>query len=574
MTSEASQTMFVSPANRLRRNDVIAVALLIPFLWVLFARGDVMPLYWFQVSDKPIIVGLMLGFVITARWAPGWKIPNVEPRLWHLCLVGIVTAFALYWGSYDLMGNFPISRDEEMVVFDMAVFAKGHLAEPFPAQWREFATELVPAFLLNEDHPRGFVSAYLPVNAWLRLGFSFITDPALMNPILVLAGGLALFDIAKRLFANDNRAIWVTLLIYLLSTQMLVNAMTTYAMTGHMALNLIWLAAFLRGRFWGHAGAIATAAFATGLHQLAFHPLFAAPFVLWRLRQGQWRLALIYGTAYALIIALWISYPVIATLQTGVAAMGGGQQDDFLRDRVWPLLVHRDSMTIPFMTLNLLRFLAWQNFALLPLVAGAVPLMFRTRSIVCPLAWGIFIAILFFTLVLPFQGHGWGYRYLHPYLGSFALLAGFGYQQLAAEPGARTDGAVLLMSGATLVGAVTLPAHTRDFVAQHLAVEQLVARQMSDFVLIDTDDLPSTDGAWSANAIDIVRNRPDLSNRPLRFSSRSMQPAMLEELCRRGTVATVTRADMHGIGFGLNSPVSSPRFEKLVATIATNSCLK
>lgn len=566
--------MFASLANRLRQNDWIALALLIPFLWVALARGDVMPLYWFQVSDKPIIVALIIGLVVTARWAPDWRIPNIQPRPWHLCLVGLITTLMLYHGCYALMGNYPISRDEEMVVFDMAVFAKGHLADPVAAQWREFATDLVPAFLLNEDHPRGFVSAYLPVNAWLRLGFSFITDPALMNPLLVLAGAFALFDIAKRLFTNDNRAIWVTLLIYLLSTQMLVNAMTAYAMTGHMALNLIWLAAFLRGRFWGHAGAIAIATLATGLHQLAFHPLFAAPFVLWRLRQGDCRLALIYSIAYALIIAFWISYPMIVVLQTGVAVVGGGQQDDFLRDRVWPLLVHRDPMTIPFMTLNLLRFIAWQHLALLPLIVGAIPLMIRTRSIVCPLAWGIGIAILFFALVLPFQGHGWGYRYLNPYLGSFALLAGFGYQRLAATPNARTDGAVLLMSVITLSGAFYLLAHTHDFVARHLAIERLVAKQASDFVLIDTDDLPSTDGVWSANAIDIVRNRPDLSNRPLRFSSRFMQPAKLEELCRRGTIATVTRADMHGVGFSLNSPVSSPRFEKLVTAIATSSCLK
>jgi zinc transporter ZupT len=138
----------------------------------------------------------------------------------------------LGWGANALLDDFPISRDEVMVAFDMAVYGKGRLAAPVAAQWRDYAEALVPAFLLNGFEPTGLVSAYLPVNALLRLGCSYVADPILLNPLLAFAGGIALYDIARRQFVDDARALCVTLLVYTLSSQMLINAMTMYAMTG------------------------------------------------------------------------------------------------------------------------------------------------------------------------------------------------------------------------------------------------------------------------------------------------------------------------------------------------------
>ena len=128
--------------------------------------------------------------------------------------------------------------------------------------------------------PVGLVSSYLPVNALLRLGFSKLANPVWFNPFLALAGGAALLDIARRTFGRQDRACWVVLLVYVLSAQMLVNAMTPFSVTGHMAVNLIWLAAFLRGGKLGHSAAIVTGFVAVGLHQLVFHPVFVAPFLL------------------------------------------------------------------------------------------------------------------------------------------------------------------------------------------------------------------------------------------------------------------------------------------------------
>lgn len=567
---DLSKSPVVPTQKRLFGTNIwLAALLLVPFLWCATMRGNAFPLYMFHAQDMMVLLGLIGLLLLTDRWAPRWLLPASEPSFWQVALAGTGLALALWWGCYALLGNYQLSRDETMVVFDMEIFARGHLAEPIAAQWRPFAERLVPAFLLQPDMPAGLVSSYLPGNAIMRLLFSAVADPALMNPLLVLCGGLALFDIARRLFPHHDRAVWVALLIYTLSSQMAVNAMTTYAMTAHMAFNLLWLAAFLRGRIWGHTAAIAIGFVATGLHQIVFHPLFVGPFLLWRLRDGQWRTVLVYTAAYAAIVGWWMTYPMLAGLQAGAATLGGGSQDSFFNDRVLPLLLNRDPMTIRLMALNLLRFFAWQNLALIPLLAAAVPLIFNMRSIAAPMFWGIVGGVFFVGFILPYQGHGWGYRYLHPYLGSFALLAAFGYVRLAQDQGEKADGMVVLLSAATLLGSVPyLLDRTRTFFAPERALEHLIAQQRGDFILVDTEDpRETTDGNWAPNAIDHVRNLPDLSNRPLRFSSRFMPQQQLAELCRRGSVTLITRADMQRVGFALNYSLASQRFDRMIAAV-------
>lgn len=568
---KSNRTMFsVSSARtapRFAANAWIALVLVAIVAALAGARGAALPLHFFRMQDVAVILLLVAALTATAYWRPPWRLPSRTPSARLVLALGSMLVLALWLGCHLLMHDYPLSRDEHMVLFDMSVFGNGRLAEPLALQWRPFAVDLVPAFLLNRAEPAALVSAYLPVNALLRLGFSRLADAALMNPLLVLAGGLALLDIARRLFGRDHRAIWVTMILYATSAQMLVTAMTTYAMTAHMALNLIWLAAFLRGGRKGHALAIAAGFLATGLHQLVFHPLFAAPFLLWRLAHGQWRIAIGHGVAYAAIIGLWMAYPMIASLHTGIAEVGAGTQDSFITDRLMPLLTNRDPNTLPYMTLNLVRFVAWQNFALLPLLVLSAPLALAWRSLAAPMLGGVALAILLIGFVLPYQGHGWGYRYLHPHLGVVALLAGLGFQRLKEKLGEAADGFVALLTVLTL--ALSIPyllATTSQFVERHQRLDRLLAAQRSDFVLLDTEPVSASDNAWRDSAIDEVRNPPDLLERPLRFSSRSMDRARLVALCRRGTVTAVLQSDLVHIGFVAGPvPAMSPRLRSMLA---------
>ena len=534
--------------------------------------GTVLTLHFMRSQDLPVLLGMTILLLGVAFFAPRLSLPRSLPPRSMLVVIGLAIMLLLGWGCYELMDNFPLSRDEHMVLFDMAVFEKGRFAAPVALEWRGFAKALVPDFLLNSDHPIGFVSDYLPVNAALRLGFSWIADPVFFNPCLALIGGVALMDIARRAFAEDVGAQWVVLLIYALSSQMLVAAMTTYAMTAHMALNLVWLAAYLRGGKSGNSIAIVVAFLATGLHQIVFHVLFAAPFLLWRLRQGRWQAVAAYVAAYCIILGFWAGYPLFVRQMTGISHSGIEQNGSIL-GKIMELLVNQKVTGIAFMFFNLMRFFAWQNIALLPLLIAAAPLCWQGRTLAGPLLWGIVALLLLVTILLPYQGHGWGYRYLQPYFGSFALLAGFGYQRLAQQIGPKADGMVVVLSAATLC--LSLPwllwaAHR--FVAPHAALEQVVSQHDTDFVIIDTQPSTSLDGRWVANARELVRNAPDLDNVPLRLSSAHLTPEMLSQVCRRGTVSVVTRADMRGVGFGLNAEPDSPQFTNLMNVIKGQRC--
>jgi hypothetical protein len=287
---------------------------------------------------------------------------------------------------------------------------------------------------------------------------------------------------------------------------------------------------------------------------------------LWKLRDGECKRVLLYAAAYVAIGLWWIAYPMLVSpLVTGPAAVASDA--NFLTQRVIPLLFNRDPRTVPLTILNLLRFVAWQNLALLPLLLATAPVAVRERGLARALLLGALLWTLFLALVLPEQGRGWGYRYLNGYIGSFALLAGFGYRELERKMGRQADGLVVLLSGATLVVALPiLLSTTYAMVQPHVAVDRMIGSQPTPFVLVDDTVTPSLDGRFADNAEDHVRNLPDLSNRPLRFSAANMTPELLVRLCARGPVTLVTRADMHRVGFVANVPARSAEFDALVAT--------
>lgn len=128
---------------------------------------------------------------------------------------------------------------------------------------------------------RVWVSGYLPINSALRALVGTVADPAVANPLLLVVGLAALWQMARRLWPGRNDAPVVVLLLEATSTQLVAASMTSYAMMGHSALNMVWLALFLRGGRWGIAGALMVGCLATGLHEIHFHPMFVAPFLFW-----------------------------------------------------------------------------------------------------------------------------------------------------------------------------------------------------------------------------------------------------------------------------------------------------
>lgn len=437
------------------------------------------------------------------------------------------------------MLNYPLTRDEHMVVFDAQIFASGQLAQPLGLEWQSYSRALAPDFTLRVPENSLLISHYLPGNAAMHTGFSVVADPALMNPLLWAIGLIALYDIARRLFSENAGAVWVVLATYLLSSQVLVNAMTSYAMTAHLALNLVWLAMFLRGKWWQHAIALAIGALALGLHQLTYHPFFAGPFVLMLLHQKRWTLFLIYSLVYGAAFLFWLSYASIIVASFGIEASDGRSAGliGFFNQSIWPHFANISLSKMGIMEFNLLRFMVWMPIFLLPLLVLAWPDIRRVDSIAFPLFIGIVLMLLMRTILLPYQGHGWGYRSLHGLIGNFALLAGYGYVHWAKADRARADGTAALLGGATVF--IILPfllwsAH--QFVAPYAKFSAQIEQQDTDFVIVDTET--------SLAAIDQVRNRADLTNRPLVLSSLHLDDAKLAELCGRGSVTWVDASDI------------------------------
>ena len=121
------------------------------------------------------------------------------------------------------------------------------------------------------------------------------------NPVFAAVAVFALFRISRRLWPQTPGRWLIPPLLLATSAQLLTMAMTPYAMTAHLAFNLLWLWCFLRTDRRGDLGALAAGFVATGLHQIVFHPVFVAPFIAELLLAGRWRRAGYFIIGYALI---------------------------------------------------------------------------------------------------------------------------------------------------------------------------------------------------------------------------------------------------------------------------------
>ncbi|MFN4020098.1 MAG: hypothetical protein ACK4IC_06230 [Erythrobacter sp.] len=507
---------------------------------------------YFLQHDLWVAIALAALWLGCQQWTPALGLPHRAPALTPVLIVAGVLAGLTWAGAYLVMSDYPLTRDEHMATFDGAIFASGRLAERLPTEWAGFGRALVPAFLMETQGDALLVSAYLPVNAAARGLFGLIGDPALMNPLLAAIGLVLLWRIARNLLSDSPAAQWLVLGGYAVSAQVLLTAMTPYAMTGHLVLNLLWLALLLRDKWWSHLLAMVVGVLAMGLHQFVFHPLFAAPFVLWLLLKRRWLLVAGYGAAYGAGLVLWLAWPGIVADWAGLpaAARAPTTLAGVVESRILPLVTRIDPHTLPLMLSNLLRLVTWNAAFLLPLLLALGPALKRRDCVVLALLGGVVLTIAAMAILLPYQGHGWGYRYLHGLIGSLCLLAGFGYREIAAREAVRSDGAALAMLAAS--GLVIVPVAlwwAQGFVRPHAALHKIISQTDADFVIVD--DLAYPD------AVDEVRNRADLSNRPLVFSRKYLGDDRIALLCARGTVAVAGAHTLAAAGMLAEPPAGT-----------------
>ncbi len=552
------------------RKRLILCSIVIGYLIVaLLPRHDTsITQYYFEAQDMAVGFGAAILFLALAIKQPAKSFTTALPRDRTIWLAAGVLTLLLWAGTYLIMCNHALTRDEHMVLFDARIFGGLQLSQPLVPEWRRFAEGLVPAFLLDVPSHQILVSAYGPGNAMMRAAFGSLFDPSLMNPVLAGIGLIALFRIAKDLFPTSPSAVWVCLLGYVLSSQILTNAMTAYAMTAHLTLNLVWLAFFLRGDRWGYLATMIIGSWAIGLHQIVFHPLFAGPLILTLIPQKRWALFAAYAVVYGASLLFWISYPTFVMDAAGIAAAqgSGAGSAGFIQERIVPLIVNHDPATLVLTFYNLLRYIAWAPLFMLPLLVLSSSAIRRREGLALPLFCGAVLTLLAMVFLLPYQGHGWGYRYLHPVSGNLILLAGYGYDRWLAKDDGGAQASVALMGGLTAIVAVPFLVFTTfQLVKPQADLLALINRQQTDFVLVDTE--------YPSNAIDQVRNMADLSNRPIVFSSEDLNEDQLIELCGRGSLALITRKDFHRAGFVPQLAEQSPIFDQRVKILVGNDCL-
>ena len=447
-----------------------------------------------------------------------------------------------YLGNKFILLDYDLSRDEQMANFDATIFAHGRLVWSLPEMWRGGADVLNLLFVSPAAGSSAWVSSYLPMNAAIRAAMGLVADRALTGPIYNALSLLLLWSCARRLWPQDREAATVAMLLFALSGQFLFAGMTAFAMPAHLFFNLLWFRLFLAERGAADIAALAAAFVATGLHQPLFHPLFAAPFLLLLLRERNWRRLAVFVAGYAVIAAFWLLWPQIvqdAAAQGAVVGGGAGTSLDLREGLAGHLVqlagtVTLDGGNIVFTMENLLRFCTWQHLLLPPLLLAGWSAV-RTDRMAAAIGLSLLAPAVLMAVIVPWQGNGFGYRYLHGTLGSAVLLAGYGWQRLR---GCHERLRPIFWWATAASAGLVLPLQAwmaHGYYAPSAQASARIDASGADYAVIGTDqDLITRD---------LVLNRPDLSNRPIRLLSNEIKDIgrFAAQICRPGvTVALST----------------------------------
>ncbi len=538
-------------------------------LMALLPIQAVLPRYFLAHQDLPIVLLTLALFAVLA-WRridcpPQPGAGNLSAR--RVILLGAALLALCIVGHEAIMWGYAFSRDEQMVLFDAEVFGHGKLAARLPADWGPLHLALNALFMPDSLGGEGWISMYRPVNAALHAVVARGGDPAWTNPILAAIGLIATWRVARIVLPDDRESQFVAVLLYATSTQVMALGMTSYAMTGHLALNMVWLALLLHDKWYTHIAAIIVGFLAIGLHQLVFHPLFAGPFLFFGLvLQRRWGWSAVYAIAYAAGILFWARYSIYPLRELGVQAAASDGEDFMLVRLLWALQeLSRESLWIN--AANLVRFLAWQNLIMLPLLVVGIRFAHKSDD---KRLWGMVAAIgvlIVCKLVLrPYQGHGWGYRYMHGVVGVSCILAAIGWRDLRSRGAIGIRHLQIATAATVLIAAPWLLWQAHSFSGLYAHQDREIAAIDADVVIVDDGPVEFTQ--------DLVYNPPYLDRRPIRLLASKLTAPDMERVCAGRSVAFVeaTRFAPIAAALGQEQPLAAVRNPGLRKAARTAGC--
>lgn len=493
------------------------------------------PEIFFWRQDLPVLIGGGLFLALLSMTPRSSRLPGVSPRpavaVWSLAIGALAVTGLMGPAVFE---GYTLSLDEYLADFDAEIFRQGLLMAPVSPDWRPVLVALQPIYMLETPGNAFWASSYLPLNAAFRAAAGHLGAVGWLNPIWAAISILALYAVARRLWPDRPRMALAAALLLASSAQFLITAMTAYAMSAHLALNLVWLWLFLRSKPLSDAGAIGVGFIASGLHQVIFHPIFVAPFILELLIARAWRRAAVFIAAYAAIGLFWIAYWGLLYRWMGIPpsqaeAVGGA----WFVSRVLALL-SVDLSSAYQMAQSLARFVTWQNLLIAPLLVLALKPAFKAGGTMRALAIGIILTVVAMLVLVPSQTHGWGYRYLHGLIGSACLLAVFAWARLVepldARGRARAEAAFAAACLASLVVVFPVRAIQAYSFSHPFAVADADIRaSKADVVLVDN---------WTAlfDAGHFVRNDPFLRDGPKVMLLGAFREQGLTRLCGKYSV--------------------------------------
>jgi hypothetical protein len=543
---------------------VAIVAVLGLAIWTTGSLGNrnwTVEAFFFWRQDIPVLV-IALATTLALALAPPallarlrWP-AHVSARQAMLSLAAFTFAAGAA-GWWLVFSGYAFSLDEFLANFDADIFAGGRLMAPVAPAWQPYAPALQPMYMLPLPNS-AWVSSYLPVNAGLRALGQLVHAEGLVNPLLSAFSIVAAWGVGRRLWPDRPDLALIAAALLGTSSQLIVMSMTAYAMPAHLAFNLAWLWLFLRGGRLGHGGAIVVGFLATGLHQLIFHPLFVAPFILQLLFHRRWGLGALYIVAYAAIGLFWVEYWPIATHLSGVSTDETGSTGaSFFLDRINDVIATVGFDNLGAMGESLIRFVTWQNLLTAPLALIGAVMALRDRGPVRPLALGVVLTLVAMSIATPSQTHGWGYRYLHGLLGSVCLIAAWAWSKLtdglAAQQQAAVNGVLSVACALSLLILTPVRAwQAWSYVAPYAAANAAIQNANADVVIVDHDSQVLFDMGT------VVRNDPLLAHRPKVLALAFMNEALVRQVCATHSVAVFNGQSAKA--YGVNAiPWRSPR---------------
>jgi|GEM_PF-2233838 len=483
-----------------------------------------------QFIDQEIPAALACALIAVAAWficlrtgLDRQQEDLVSKWKYKWVFAGIV-ALVCVIGSLNVYRMASISGDEYANVTQTRIFARGSMTGRWPS-W--MASRMAPAELANrilvaDDGSGRVITSYQPVFALIsapfeRAGMRFLVNPLIAGAVIALTGACA-----WQLLATD----WIAgLAMMMMAGSVSVEGfgMAGFATNFVLLMHLAFAWFFIRGlrRDSRVSMAMAGVAGAMAMHtanQMS-HLLLAVPAFVVLLGARRWRDALWLAVPYVPFVVVftfgWTDFV------QGLSHSHRQEVSPGLAPSLTELSWLAQHLRIPTFrqvlqdVMSILRFFQWA----VPGLAGLLILWFRNRGqsassddprdhaatslFLTVSASALACATVFYFFFPLNQGHGWGYRYLQPFLG-FAVLSGLVFVR-AAGPTSRVVTWLLLSSFMSV--AILLPlriSQISGFVAERLALLPCLPEDTAQVCFVDTTRI-----YWGP---DLIQNDPFLGD--------------------------------------------------------------